>query len=49
MNGKTHMIVGGLSAGIPVAISISLKELGFDIGNCIYFWCYPSYIWGNCS
>ena len=37
MNGKTHMIVGGLSAGIPVVISISLKELGFDVGNCIYF------------
>lgn len=37
MNGKTHMIVGGLSAGVPLAISISLQELGFDMGNCIYF------------
>lgn len=37
MNGKTHMIVGGLSAGVPVVLSFMSKDICFDIGNCVYY------------
>jgi inner membrane protein len=31
MNGYTHIVIGGLSAAIPIAISIAEKKLAFDI------------------
>jgi inner membrane protein len=31
MNGYTHIVVGGLSGAIPVAMSIAEKKLGFSI------------------
>lgn len=31
MNGYTHMVVGGLTAGLALSASISVKQLGFDI------------------
>ena len=37
MNGYTHMVVGGLCGGLPVAISLAEKKLGFNIaGHYIY-------------
>ena len=32
MNGYTHMVVGGLAAGLPVALSVAERKLGFSIG-----------------
>jgi inner membrane protein len=39
MNGYTHMVVGGLCAGLPVALSIAEGKLGFTIGGDHYL--YP--------
>ncbi|MDR0568633.1 MAG: metal-dependent hydrolase [Spirochaetaceae bacterium] len=37
MNGYTHMVVGGLCAGLPVALSIAERKLGFSIyGHQVY-------------
>lgn len=33
MNGYTHMVVGGLCGGLPVALSIAEKKLGFSLGG----------------
>ncbi|MDR0374911.1 MAG: metal-dependent hydrolase [Treponema sp.] len=33
MNGYTHMIVGGLSGAVPVAISLAEKKFGFSLGS----------------
>jgi inner membrane protein len=33
MNGYTHMVIGGLCGGLPVAISIAEKKLGFNLGG----------------
>ncbi|MDR2534929.1 MAG: metal-dependent hydrolase [Treponema sp.] len=33
MNGYTHMVIGGLCGGLPVALSIAEKKLGFTIGE----------------
>jgi membrane-bound metal-dependent hydrolase YbcI (DUF457 family) len=37
MDGYTHMLVGGLSAGIPLAFSIAEKQLGFNIGGHYFY------------
>jgi inner membrane protein len=39
MNGYTHMVIGGLCGGLPIAMSIAEKKLGFTIGRGHYF--YP--------
>ncbi|MDR2534817.1 MAG: metal-dependent hydrolase [Treponema sp.] len=37
MNGYTHMVVGGLCGGLPVALSIAEQKLGFPIaGHALY-------------
>ena len=33
MNSYTHMVIGGLCGGLPVAVSIAERKLGFTIGE----------------
>lgn len=33
MNSYTHMVIGGLCAGLPVALSIAEQRLGFSLGG----------------
>lgn len=37
MNGYTHMVVGGLSAGVSVAAALSSGKFGFQIQNQIFY------------
>ena len=33
MTGKTHMLIGGLTAGVAVALAVTHRRLGFDING----------------
>jgi inner membrane protein len=37
MDGYTHMLIGGLSAGIPLAVSIAEKHLGINAGGHYFY------------
>ncbi|MDR0562744.1 MAG: metal-dependent hydrolase [Spirochaetaceae bacterium] len=37
MNGYTHMVIGGLCGGLPIALSIAERKLGFNIGGHLVY------------